>query len=69
MTRLTRIKRSLLHDDRLDALSWAVWYWLQHMAGDQEARIQATHERWLQQQIDDFLSHSLGSQPAPLTWM
>ena len=69
LTRLTRVKRSLMHDDRLEALSWAVWYWLQHMAGDQEARIAATHERWLQQQIDDFLSHSLGSQSTPLTWM
>ena len=69
MTRLTRVKRSLMHDDRLDALAWAVWYWAQQMAGDQEARMQATQEAWMQRQIDDFMFHCLGHKPQPLTWM
>jgi hypothetical protein len=69
MTRLTRVKRALMHDDRIDALAGSVGYWVEHMAGDQEARIAATHEAWLQRQIDDFMEHSLGSKPTPLTWM
>jgi hypothetical protein len=35
MTRITRDRGALAHDDRLDALAGAVAFWVEHMALDQ----------------------------------
>ena len=42
LTRLTRDRGALLHDDRLDALSMAVAYWVEAMARDQDAASRPT---------------------------
>jgi hypothetical protein len=69
LTRITRERGSLVHDDRLDALAWAVWYWVQHMSADAERRLQESRDRHLQAEIDRFLEHALGSNLNPQTWM
>jgi len=40
LTRLSRDRNSLLHDDRLDSLAGAVRPWVEHLAVDEEIRIQ-----------------------------
>ena len=47
MSRITRDRRSLRHDDRLEALSMAVGYWTQKMDADEDRMIQARHSRAL----------------------
>ena len=57
MTRLTRDKGCLRHDDRLDALSMAVAYWSEAMARDELAGIQEARDAALQAEIDKVLEH------------
>ena len=54
LTRLTRDRGSLRHDDRLDALAMAVQYWKDHASADVEANIQERKNRLLEQELDDF---------------
>ena len=57
MSRLTREKGCLRHDDRIDALSMAVAYWVDSMAADEQAGILAVREEALQAEIDKVLEH------------
>lgn len=54
MTRLTRDRGSLRHDDRLDALAMAVQYWKDHASADVEANILERKERLLEKEMEDF---------------
>jgi hypothetical protein len=54
MSRLTRDKGSLRHDDRIDALAIAVNYWTQHMAADADKNIQDRQQALLDKQMEDF---------------
>lgn len=52
MTRLSRDRRALAHDDRLDALCMAVAYWLAVMDRDEEIGMQEQIEAKLEQWLD-----------------
>jgi hypothetical protein len=52
MSRLTRDKGCLRHDDRLDALAMAVAYWSESMAKDELQGIQDAHEEALMEEMD-----------------
>ena len=52
MTRLSRDRGALAHDDRLDALCMAVAYWLEVMDRDEEIGIQEQIEAKLEQWLD-----------------
>jgi hypothetical protein len=69
MTRLTRDKGALQHDDRLDALSMAVQYWVEAMARDTEVAFDEAKEQALRDELEDFMDHVLGKgSPAGDTW-
>lgn len=55
MTRITRDKGSLKHDDRLDAIAGAVSYWTEHMAMDIEEEIRLRKEEAFEAEINKFL--------------
>lgn len=55
MTRLTKEKDSIRHDDRLDALAMAVRFWLDNMSRDEELAAQEYQEEQLQAMLDDFM--------------
>lgn len=55
LSRITREKNSLVHDDRLDALSIAVGYWVQQMAADVNQNIVDRKQELLQQELDKFI--------------
>ena len=52
MSHLTRERGSLDHDDRLDAVTMAVEYWVESMARDADAAIRERKEEWLEDQLD-----------------
>lgn len=72
MTRITRDRGSLSHDDRLDVLAMAVQYWVDQMAADADLEIQNAREDALQFELDKFINsfHLKGnSDPSGNTWM
>ena len=68
MSRITRDKGALAHDDRLDVLSMGVGYWAEQMAQDVDKQINDRKERKLQEQLEDFMSHSIGRKSSGNTW-
>lgn len=58
LTRITREKGSLAHDDRLDALAGAVAYWTNQMSRDQEAALSEEKDRLLMAELHKFMSDS-----------
>lgn len=71
MTRLTRERGAVTHDDRLDALSIAVGYWTQQMAQDASDRILERKEEDLMKELkkhaDAYYNVRRGG-PEILTW-
>ena len=61
MTRLTRDKGSLAHDDRLDVLAIAVNYWTEQMSRDVDDAMKVHHASKLQADLDRFTDHALGN--------
>ena len=57
MTRITKDRGALAHDDRLDALSMAVAYWVQQMASDADELMRERHGEMLDQELDKFLGN------------
>lgn len=56
MTRLTRERGALAHDDRLDALALACAFFQEQMTADDRKGIQAAHEEWLEAQMDNTIT-------------
>lgn len=53
MTRISKDKNSLAHDDRLDALTMAVAYWVAVMDRDAETGEEEVLEEWLERCMDE----------------
>ena len=62
MTRLTRDRGSLAHDDRLDVLAIAVNYWTEQMSRDVDEAMEDHHREKLQLDLDKCVDHALGRQ-------
>ena len=54
MSRITRHKGSLVHDDILDALSGAVSYWTDYMSADEDRNIQSRKDELLNLHLDNW---------------
>jgi hypothetical protein len=57
MTRITKQRGALAHDDRLDVLAMAVQYWVDQMASDADVQIASRKEELLDTELDKFMSH------------
>lgn len=57
MTRITKSRGALAHDDRLDVLAMAVQYWVDQMAANADKQIAARKDELLEQELDKFMSH------------
>ena len=57
MTRITKQRGALAHDDRLDVLAMAVQYWVDQMAADADTEIRTRKEERLDQELDKSMSH------------
>ena len=56
MSRITRHKGSLVHDDILDALSGAVSYWTDYMSADEDRNIKSRKDELLRLHLDNWVS-------------
>ena len=54
MSRITKDRGAITHDDRLDALSIAVNYWVEQMAQDTDTRIRERKEDLLREELNKF---------------
>jgi hypothetical protein len=61
MSRLTRDKGSLAHDDRLDVLAMAVQYWVDQMSRDVDDAMMSHKRDKLSQELNTFMNHALGN--------
>jgi hypothetical protein len=68
MTRITKDKGALAHDDRLDALALAVAYWNEVMDLDQKQRIDQHRREALDRELERFMEHAIGRRPTGDTW-
>ena len=62
MTRLTRDRGALRHDDRLDALAGAVAYWLEQMGRDSKQALRDHKNAMLEAELKRHMEHSIGRQ-------
>jgi len=71
MTRITKQRGALAHDDRLDVLAMAVQYWVDQMAADADVQIASRKEELLDTELDKFMSHlNMGQQDSQETgWL
>lgn len=69
LTRLTRERGSLKHDDRLDCVSIAVAYWLKSMSKDEQVSLKDHHDNMLQKELDKFMDGVFGAQQRSNTWI
>ncbi len=69
MTRLTRDRGAIIHDDRLDALSIAVAYWTEQMDADAETLAGQQKLEAFNREIERFMEHAVGRSRAAETWM
>ena len=63
MTRLTRDKGALRHDDQIDALSIAANYWVERMDRDQVLAFDQHKQELLDQELDRFMETAIGRAP------
>ena len=68
MSRVTRQKGALAHDDRLDVLAIAVNYWTEQMAQDADKAMATRADEKLRKELDDFVDGVLGRKSKPLSW-
>ena len=69
MTRLTKDKDSIRHDDRLDALAMAVSFWLQHMSRDEEEAAEEWRQEQFDKMLEEFEEHVLGQTTQADNWL
>ena len=69
MTRITRDRGALAHDDRLDALAMAVAYWVEHLSKDQSKVQEAHKEKLLQKELKRWKQGITGQKPRANVWM
>ena len=72
MSRITREKGSLLHDDRLDALSMAVAYWVESMALDAAVQMKSRRADLLDRELKRHIEFSYQgntSKQTPRNWI
>lgn len=69
LTRITRERQALAHDDRLDALSIAVAYWVEQMDKDVQQAITDHKAALLDIELAKFASQVLGEAPSVTNWM
>ena len=55
MTRLTKDRGSLAFDDRIDALSIAVNYWVEVMDRDAQSALEDYRQEQLEIELDNFM--------------
>ena len=71
MTRITKDKGALIHDDRLDALQMAVGYWVEQMATDADKEVVIRKDRLMDEELERFTAGVFNKEykETPNVWM
>jgi len=69
LSRITHLKGSLIHDDRLDVLAMAVGYWVEQMAADRDRLIESRKDLRIREELEKFMFDTTGRKKGALTWM
>ena len=69
MTRITRDKGALRHDDQIDALAIAANYWVERMDRDQTLSYNQHKEDLINQDLERFMESAIGRQPREERWI
>jgi hypothetical protein len=75
LTRITKDRGSLVHDDRLEALAMGVAYWVESMARDTDKAARDQHSKLIDLELKTFIrsaTQTLTGRRAPVkqkTWM
>jgi hypothetical protein len=69
MTRLTKDRGSLRHDDLLDALAIAVNYWVERMDRDMVLSALESQNAALDQELESFMENTVGRKPQNNSWI
>jgi hypothetical protein len=70
MTRVTKQRGALAHDDRLDALAMGVAYWVEQMAADVDMEMRERKEEALMKELDKFVNgYNINSPARANTWI
>lgn len=62
MTRITRSRGALAHDDRLDALAGAVAYWMEYLSRNTENAVEQRKQDLLEAELTTFMDNITGSR-------
>lgn len=69
LTRLTREKGALVHDDRVDVLAIAVAYWIEQMAADADEEQRVYKSDALDKALDNFMDNVFSrTEPTANLW-
>jgi len=69
MTRLTRDRGAIVHDDRLDALAMAVHYWVETMGRDNNKATKELNSKAMDIELKKFMGGILGTKPKQASWL
>lgn len=69
LTRITRERGCLKHDDRVDALALAVGYWQKAIGRDVGSAVEASRARLMDEELKKFAKNVLGRKPRKNTWL
>jgi len=65
MTRITKERGALAHDDRIEAVAGAVYYWVERMAKDTRKVEQEHKDKLLDKELKTFKKHALRTHTLP----
>ena len=63
MTRITKDKGALRHDDQIDALAIVANYWVERMDRDQTLSYKQHQDELINKDLEKFMQHTIGRQP------
>ena len=69
LTRITRDKGALRHDDQIDALAIAANYWVERMDRDQILAFDQHKEELLDRELELFMETAIGATPKGDNWL
>ncbi len=69
MTRLTRDRGALKHDDRIDCLAMACQYFVDQMVRDQDKAAADRKEELHQKELDKFMETAIGAKAKENSWI
>ena len=69
MTRLTRDRGSLRHDDAIDALAICANYWIERLDRDQQLSYNQHKEELLDQELEKFMENAIGRTQEKDRWI